>query len=181
MSLTVSNNLYSLSALQGSAATRASMTAPESGDRTAGKKNLPVLSEDGKSFQNPGTKLASETQEELENGGIRRTQVFEREDGRIFTRVEDFTLTERGSRRTVYQQNPSGAITQYEEVLDREASGTFRRTQRYQDESGESATQITSGYQVTDAFILTGGDAPRAQSLPSPFISLRGTQLDLQA
>lgn len=179
MSLSVSANLYSLLAASGSAASRAPMTASECDARTAEKKNLPVLTEDGKSFKSSGTQLQSETQEELEGGGVRKTQVFAREDGRTFTRVEDFTLTERGSRRTVYQQNPSGSITQYEEVLDREASGTFRRTQRFQDEAGEISTNITSGYQVTDSFILTGEGTPR--TAPSPFQPTRGTQLDLQA
>lgn len=180
MSLSVSSSLYSLMTLQGSAASRASGTAVAASDvRTADKKNLPVLTEDGKSFKSPGTQLTSETQQELENGSIRRTQVFEREDGRSFTRVEDFTLTERGAKRTVYQQNPSGSITQYEEVLDREPSGNFRRTQRFRDETGEIATQITSGYQVTDSFVLTGEGAPR--TTPSPFQPTRGTQLDLQA
>lgn len=179
MSLSVSANLYSLLAASGTPASRAPMTASECDARTAEKKNLPVLSEDGKNFENPGTKLRSETQEDLPDGGTRRTQVFEREDGRSFTRVEDFALTERGARRTVYQQNPSGSITQYEEVLDRETSGNFRRTQRFTDGSGETAIQITPDYKVTDAFILTGGDAPRSQ--PMPFTPSRGTQLDLQA
>lgn len=182
MSLSVSSNLYSLLALrQGSAASRAPMTASECDARTAEKKNLPVLTEDGKHFTSPGTKLESESEQELENGGVRRTQVFEREDGSRFTRVEDFALTDRGARRTVYQQNPSGSITQYEEVLDREPSGNFRRTQRFQDGTGETATQITTGFQVTDAFILTRGEAARSPLPASPFAPTRGTQLDLSA
>lgn len=179
MSLTVSPQLYNLLALQGSAASRAPLTASECNEKTAEKKNLPVLSDDGKHFENPGTKLKSETQENLDGGGTRRTQVFEQEDGRTFTRVEDFSLTERSARRTVYQQNPSGSITQYEEVLDRLPGGGFRRTQRFQDETGETSVQITPDYKVTDAFVLSGGNIPR--STPLPFASSRGTQLDLSA
>ena len=177
MSLNVSANLYSLLTPRGSVPARA--TSPVSAQPAY---NLPATTEPAKTFETGGTKLASETQEELQGGGVRRTQVFEREDGRTFTRVEDFSLTERGSRRTVYQQNPSGTITQYEEVLDREAGGNFRRTQRFQDASGETSTQITSGYKVTDPFILTGGGVPLSgNSAPSPFAPLRGTQLDLSA
>lgn len=124
-----------------------------------------------------GTRLISETQDDIENG-LRRVRTFEQEDGRKFTRIEEITLTAQSARRTVIQQNPSGGITRYEEVLDRQGS-SFRRTQRFQDESGEVATQITPDYKVTDPFILTGGYTPAfAQS--SPFDANRGTQLDLQ-
>jgi hypothetical protein len=125
-----------------------------------------------------GTKLIKESQEPLENG-LRRTQTFERTDGRSFTRIEELTLTERGARRTVIQQNPSGSLTRYEEILDRQDSGTFRRTQLFQEASGEIATQITSDYKVTDPFVLSGGSGPIFSS-PSPFHTSRGTQLDLQ-
>ena len=107
----------------------------------------------------------------------RRT--FEQENGRQFTRVEELMSTLRGSKKTVLQQNPSGSITRYEEILDREDSGTFRRTQRFQDETGEQVTQITHGYAVKDPFVLTGGSAPLSFNIPSPFESARGTQLDL--
>ena len=81
----------------------------------------------------------------------------------------------------VAQQNPSGNITQYEEVLDRQPNGGFRRTQRFRDESGETTTQITPNYSVTDPFILTGGDISSSTVQSSPFALYRGTQLDLQA
>ncbi len=182
MSLTVSSNTsYLLTLQQGSAASRAPMTASECDARTAEQKNLPAVSEDGKSFKNPGTNLASETSEELDGGGLRRTQVFAREDGRNFTRIEEFFLTERGARRTVIQQNPSGTVTRYEEVLDREGSGNFRRTQRFQDESGETSVQITPDYKVRDPFILTGGQGFASFDATSPFSTSRGTQLDLSA
>lgn len=175
MSLSVSANLYNLIGLNGPAVSR----VPAVERRTSEQANLPTTTDTPQNFKATGTKLQSETQEDLKDGGTRRTQVFEREDGRTFTRVEDFALTERGARRTVYQQNPSGSLTQYEEVLDRQPSGNFRRTQRFQDETGEIATQITSDYKVTDSFILTGEGVPRFNS--SLFQPMRGTQLDLQA
>lgn len=132
--------------------------------------------------QQTGTRLVSEQRDDLDGGGYRLTRTFEREDGRTFTKVEEFALTSRGSRRTVLQQNPSGSITRYEEVLDREDDGNFRRTQRFQDGTGEVSTQITTGYKVTDAFILTGSGAYTPQQNPPPaFAPYRGTQLDLSA
>ncbi len=128
----------------------------------------------------PGTRLVDDLREETESG-IRRTRTYEQPDGRRFTRVEELALTEKGARRSVIQQNPSGNITRYEEVLDRDGSGTFRRTQRFQDESGEVATQITGNYTVTDPFILTDGNAPLSFEGASRFTPSRGTQLDLVA
>lgn len=149
--------------------------------QTAATQNLPAPAQPFKAADNTATRLVSENRQELADGAYRLTKTYEREDGRSFTRIEDFAFTERGTRRNVIQQNPSGNITEYEEVLDREGSGTFRRTQRFRDESGESTTQITTGYSVTDPFILTGGYAAPAPSGPNPFAPLRGTQLDLRA
>lgn len=126
-----------------------------------------------------GTRLIEEQQQPIDNG-YRFTRIFEKEDGRTFSKIEEITLTERGSRRTVLQQNPSGSITRYEEVLDREQSGDFRRTQRFQENNGDVITQITPGYRVTDSFTLTGRMADFAPSTPA-FAPSRGTQLDLQA
>lgn len=127
------------------------------------------------------TSLLSRQEEELPDGGYRLTSTFQKDDGRTFTKVEELALTERGARKTVIQQNPSGSFTRYEEVLDREDSGNFRRTQRFQDGNGDVATTITPDYKVTDAFVLTGGQSA-ANFLPySPFTASRGTQLDLRA
>jgi hypothetical protein len=126
-----------------------------------------------------GTRLVDETRADLGGGAYRLTHTFEREDGRSFTKVEEFALTQRGSRKTVIQQNPSGSITRYEEILDRESTGNFRRTQRFQDATGEVSTNITTGYKVSDPFILSGGAS--AYEEPSPFNPTRGTQLDLSA
>lgn len=132
--------------------------------------------------RSPGTRLITETREDLDGGGYRQTRVFEREDGRNFTKFEEFTFTADGARKTVTQQNPSGSITRYEEVLDlQDKEGNFRRTQRFQDVNGDVSTQITTDYKVTDAFILMRGAALSVQTAPAPFQSNRGTQLDLRA
>lgn len=128
-----------------------------------------------------GTRLLNETRDELGDSGYRLTKTFERDDGRTFTKIEEFALTNRGARKSVVQQNPSGSVTQYEEVLDREPGGNFRRTQRFQDAGGEVLTNITADYKVTDPFVLTGGAALPAYEAPSPFNPSRGTQLDLRA
>jgi hypothetical protein len=132
------------------------------------------------SLQNGGTRLVSELREELPEGGFRRIRTFEQDDGRNFTKTEQFTLTERGARREVIQQNPSGSVTRYEEILDRESSGTFRRTQRFQDKSGAVSTAITPGFQVLDPFVLTGGGDALSATAPAPFDVLRGTRLDVR-
>lgn len=127
-----------------------------------------------------GTRLINEQKEETATGQ-RRTLTFEQSDGRRFTKMEDISLTAAGMRRSVIQQNPSGGITRYDEALEREPSGTFRRTQRFQDAAGETSTIITPNYQVTDPFVLTGGNAPSPTYASSPFEPMRGTQLDMKA
>jgi len=133
-----------------------------------------------KSANATGTNLVDESQEDT-TGGYRKTSTFEQADGRRFTRIEDFAFTDQGAKRTIVQQNPSGSITRYEEVLDRETGGNFRRTQRFQDGTGEISTQITADYQVTDPFILTNGGTSGTYGSFSSFASIRGTQLDLVA
>lgn len=127
------------------------------------------------------TKLLREVIEEVDRG-FRRTQTFERPDGRTFTRVEEFTASDRNARRTVIQQNVSGNTTRLDEVYERQGDGSFRRTQRFTDEAGDTATQIDPRYVSTDPFILSGGTASTggfgAAKAAQP---LRGTQLDLQA
>lgn len=132
------------------------------------------------SFRGGGTRLVNEQRVALDDG-YRVARTFEREDGRIFTKLEELSLTDRGARRIIVQQNPSGSPTHYEEVLDRDDSGGFRRTQRFQEPGGEVATSITIDFQVTDPFILTGGSAAPSFAAYSPFAQTRGTQLDLRA
>ena len=150
-------------------------TSKAAGESTQTQTALTVLPE---KTSEKGTRAVADKNEAIENG-YRRTRTFEQESGRQFTRIEELVSTARGSKKTVVQQNPSGSITRYEEILDREEGGTFRRTQRFQDETGEQITQITHGFAVKDPFVLTGGSAPLSFNTPSPFDSSRGTQLDL--
>lgn len=130
--------------------------------------------------QSTGTRTLSDTLENLDNGGYRRTRVFEQEDGRRFSRLEEVSFSQNTARKTVVQQNPSGSITQYEEVLDKQSNGAYRRTQRFTNEAGETSTQITADYSSQDPFILTGGQTAFASST-NAFQTFRGTQLDLSA
>lgn len=137
-----------------------------------------TLRREGPPPETNGAQLVSETLEELENG-TRRTQVFEKPDGRQFTRIEERTTTPRGSRRNVAQQNPSGNTTLLEELLERTADGKFQRILHFTDETGETSTKIKTGIQPEDLFTLSGGALPSHS--PGPFESLRGRHLDLEA
>lgn len=142
---------------------------------------LEAKSAPSKTADTPHTRLTMEKTEATENG-TRRTSIFQQTDGRTFSRMEEISLGANGSRRNVIQQNPSGTMTEYEEVLDREPAGTFRRTQRFRNEAGEASTKITQGFRVEDPFILTGGKALPFKGAPNtPFSTSRGTQVDLSA
>lgn len=183
MDVTVTNSLTT--ALSGFGSLKTAANAYPQGQAAAGSnssatnvnRRIPATTDQTAA---PGTRVIAETRQELDNGGYRITRTYQREDGRTFSKLEDFTLTARGSRKTVVQQTPSGAITQYEEVLDREESGSFRRTQRFTDESGEVSTVITPNHTVTNPHILTAGQAQGFETT-DPFSSFRGTQLDLSA
>ena len=128
------------------------------------------------------TRLVKDTTETIDKG-FRRTQSFERTDGRTFTRIEEFTVSDRNARRTVIQQNASGNTTRLDAVFERQDDGSFRHTRRYTDESGDTTTQIETGIDVIDPFILSGGRLPPTPRTQPPFngtYNLRGTQLDLQ-
>ena len=178
MDFSITNGLTdSLSALRQSRAAQTYVSSPKSKTQDDTSENLPALLP-----QSRGTQLLNENREDLDGGGYRVTRTFEKEDGRTFTKVEELALTERGARKTVVQQNPSGSLTRYEEVLDREDGGNFRRTQRFQEAGGDVTTSITTDFKVTDAFILTGGQSfSTAPAVSTPFTPSRGTQLDLQA
>ncbi len=118
---------------------------------------------------------------ETTNQGIRKTQTFETADGRSFTRIEDIVVTDKGARRTVIQQNVSGSITRLEDILERQDNGSFRRTQRFTDESGETLVTIQNEFISTNPFILSGGKVAETSSLKLTPLPLRGTQLDLTA
>lgn len=182
MDFSITNGLTdSLYALRQSQAARTYVSTPKPKTMDEGGESLPVFLPQSRGKQG-GTQLLSENREDLNGGGYRITRTFEKEDGRTFTKVEEFALTERGSRKTVVQQNPSGSLTRYEEVLDRENGGNFRRTQRFQDAGGDVTTSITTDFKVTDTFILTGGQSfSTAPAVSGAFSPSRGTQLDLQA
>lgn len=182
MDLSVSNNFPdSLSALRQARIARAYVAPVQTPvSENAEPANLPAAITKPAAGDTSGTRLVNEAREDIAEG-FRKTSTFERTDGRQFTRVEEFTLTQQGARRSVIQQNPSGSITRYEEILDREGSGNFRRTQRFQDEGGDVATQITPDFKVTDPFVLTRGASAASNAMLSPFASYRGTQLDLRA
>jgi len=126
------------------------------------------------------TRVIEEQQQELETG-FKRTRIFEQPDGRRFIKVESLTLTPSGAERLILQQNPSGSISRYEDILDRQTDGNFRRTQRFDDGAGQVQTQITPDVRITDPFVLFGDSSLRADISPSPFAPIRGTQLDLVA
>lgn len=101
-------------------------------------------------------RLVSESVDTMERG-FRRTQLFRQSDGRNFVRNEEVTLTERGMQRTVTQENPSGSKTRFEETLDRQTDGTFRRTVRHINEIGALETKVEEKKNGIDQFILNGG------------------------
>ncbi len=103
------------------------------------------------------TRLVSETIETRPQG-FRKTQTFERADGRTFTRIEDLAVTDKGARRSLLQQNVSGTITRLEDILERQDTGTFRRTQIFTDEGGETQVTIDPNVISLDPFILSGGN-----------------------
>lgn len=158
-------------------------TAPSAKNYTD-KKNTDTqsvsLSLNTQTAKQARTITLSDTIETNDDGIVRRTRVFEQEDGRRFSKLEEITFTQNGVRKIITQQNPSGSITQYEEVLDKQSDGLFRRTQRLTDGAGETSTQITPDYIPRDAFILSGGQTGFVDAA-SPFQDLRGTQLDLTA
>ena len=126
------------------------------------------------------TRLVSEETEEILNG-FRRLQEFESGDGRKFTRAEEFTTTSDRSRRIIVQQNNSGNTTVLENILDRQDDGSFRVTQRFTDETGESSTNIEFNVTPQNADILLGRTPAPEQQNNSPFQPVRGTEFDSSA
>lgn len=123
-------------------------------------------------------KLISESVDTLERG-FRRTQVYRQSDGRDFIRNEEITLTASGMKRVVDQQNPSGSRVNFEDNLDRQADGTFRRTVRYTDETGSTQTKIERAPDGVDPFIMSNGSY--GSDAKTPYDAQRGQYLDLDA
>ncbi|GEM_PF-3551317 len=130
--------------------------------------------------QNQGTRLVRESYEDTPQGGYRRTQIYEKPDGRQFGKFEEVSFTENGMTKTIIRQNPSGSFARYEDILERQKSGSFQRTQRFTDESGDVAQNISENYTPADPFLLSFGTV-RAHSPALAQHGFRGTQLDLMA
>lgn len=123
------------------------------------------------------TFLVSERIETLDNG-FRKLQEFESLTGRKFTRIEEVINTDNRSTRTVVQQNNSGNTTLLENVFDRQDDGSFRLTQRYTNENGDTQSNVKYNAQPDNREFIVGRTATSDQSDSNPFQVLRGTQLD---
>lgn len=126
------------------------------------------------------TFLVSERVETLENG-FRRLQEFESLTGRKFTRIEEVINSDDRSTRTVVQQNESGSTTLLENVFDRQEDGSFRLTQRFTDENGETQNNVRYNAQPDNRDFIVGRTVNPEASESNPFQTLRGTQLDTSA
>ena len=131
-------------------------------------------------FQARQTRLISEEIEKLDNG-FRRMQEFETAKGRKFSRIEEFTADQNRAKKTIIQQNSSGSTTMLENILDRQANGTFRSTERFTDEVGAVSTNIEFDITPNNADILLGRPPSPDQNNQSPLKPIRGTQIDLSA
>jgi len=91
------------------------------------------------------------------------------------------TTTPDRSKKVVIQQNESGSTTVLENILDRQDDGTFRLTQRYTNEVGETQTNIELNFNPEDANILLGRP-PSSTTLRTnnPFQQTRGTEIDVR-
>ncbi len=125
--------------------------------------------------------LSSETTDDIENG-FRREQEFSK-GNKKFIRIEEVTTTPDRSKKVVIQQNESGSTTVLENILDRQDDGTFRLTQQYTNEVGETQTNIELNFNPQDANILLGRTPSSSSSTTStnnPFQQTRGTEVDLR-
>lgn len=146
------------------------------GDTTSTRAPASVL--EGLAAAQP--RLVSETVDTLERG-FRRTQVFRQSDGRNFIRHEEVLLTERGLKRSIQQDNPSGSTVRFDENLERQSDGAFRRTVRFTDETGATQTKIEDDCHGIDPFIASGGAYSAPRDTADPFLPVRGTRLDISA
>ncbi len=150
-----------------------------------GSQDLITLSEDSnENPQNPnlnrGSRLVSQEVEETDTG-LRRIQEFQNGNGGRFTRVEEINNGEDRSTRTVIQQNESGSTTVLENVFDRQEDGSFRLTQRFTDETGDTQTNIQFDVQPDNREILLGRLPSADQTSGRSFNPIRGSELDLSA
>ena len=126
------------------------------------------------------TFLVSERVENLENG-FRKLQEFESLTGKKFTKIEEVINSDNRSTRTIVQQNDSGSTTLLENIFDRQNDGSFRLTQRYTDEVGETKSNIQYDAQPNDTNFIVGNNPRPESSTDTPFQIQRGTQYDVSA
>ena len=142
-------------------------------------QDIVKLSDDKlRSLRSSASRLISEDVEKIENG-FRRTQTFETAKGKKFTRIEEVTTDNDRSKRLVIQQNESGSTTLIENILDRQADGTFRQTQRFTNEVGETKTNIEFNVKGSNSAQILGLPASTTDKPPQPFAPVRGTQYDV--
>lgn len=146
---------------------------------TSQSTDIVSLSDDKlRGIKTNASKLVSEDLENIENG-FRRTQTFETAKGGIFTRVEEQTSVNDRSKRLVIQQNESGSTTVLENILDRQDDGTFRQTQRFTNEVGETSTNIEFDVTNSNATQIFGLTPEPTDKPVEPFGVTRGTQYDV--
>ena len=130
--------------LQKTATELQSQNKPSPAKRANPYQDVVKLSKNSESGsdQNPnGSKLKSDILEETLNG-FRRTQEFEKPDGKIFTRIEEKVIEDGRSKTLVILQNKSGATSIFENIIDQQSDGSFRQIKRFTDNNGETQTDI---------------------------------------
>jgi hypothetical protein len=175
----IKNNLGLIESLLARANNDAAQKPPPPPPQTSSSTDIVKLSDDKlQNVRANASRLISEDVEEVENG-FRRTQTFETAKGGKFTRVEEVTTDKDRSKRLVIQQNESGSTTILENILDRQVDGTFRQTQRFTDEAGETSTNIEFNITGESAAQIFGLPPSPTDKPPQPFEAVRGTQYDV--
>ncbi len=128
-------------------------------------------------LSNGQTALINENIESIEKG-FRRTQEFVNADGRSFSRTEEFTVTNKGYRRSVQQTNPSGSQTLLQETVELQENGQYIKEQRFTDASGETFLHLNENFKPDNAFILADGRV--FQFTRSEDAHYRGTRVDMR-
>jgi len=81
----------------------------------------------------------------------------------------------------VIQQNDSGATTLLENAFDRQEDGSFRLTQRFTDETGDTQTNIQFDVPPPNRDIALGRPPDNIEQAQRPNDTARGSQLDVSA
>jgi len=176
-------NLSKAGRTNGAEQNQAQQGLAQQGQQSNSSRDLVKLSTDSQrqnqNFQR-GSRLVSEEVQETDRGA-RRTQEFSNAEGRQFTRIEEINNDENRSTRTVIQQNDSGNTTLLENVFDRQEDGSFRLTQRFTDETGDTQTNIQLGVQPPNSDIAFGRASESTQDRNNPFENntIRGGTLNI--